>query len=143
MKIKSSEFQDEFTKSVELGRYTERMGRFILALVDNIAYSGIVKHNGTTDTLEELKGFALMDVLNGLWNYHKKDRNSRAIYYAIAIIKNSFRRMGKERLGANATKTLQGTDSYGLYINGDNVRLRKMKAEYVDVDRVKNIIYDD
>lgn len=140
-KISSNNFQEEYYRSVEDGYYTESMGKYILQLVDNVAYSGIVKHNGTTDIIEELKGFALMEVLENLWKYRKKNEKSRAMYYAIAIIKNSLRRMGKERLGKDAIKTLQGTDFFSLYINGNGVRLKKTKATYVDINNIKDGLY--
>ena len=137
-KINSNSFQTEYYLSVEQGYYTEKLGFYILKLVDNVAYSGIIKHNGTNDVVEELKGFALMELLENLWKYHKVDKKSRAMYYAIAILKNSLRRMSKERLGANATKTLQGTDSFTLYYNG---RQRKQKAVYVDIKNIQNDLF--
>lgn len=135
--VKAREFQEEFYKSVELGRWTEKMGSFLLTLTDNIAYSGVIK--AEDHIIKELYSDALMTVLEKLWVYKDSGTKSNAMYYAIAIIKNKFRRLARDRLGANATKTLYGTDSYYLEYDKDIKRNRKKKATYVSIDYIENI----
>lgn len=143
IKIDSLKFQEEFDKSVERGLWTETIGEYILVLVDNIARSGILRHNGTDDAINEIKGFAVMNVLEGLWTYEQSSKKSRAMYYAIAIIKNTYRKFGRECFGANAVKTLQGTDSFTMVFDENIGRYRKAKVDYIDYNSISNYLIED
>lgn len=135
-RVDPKEFQEEFYNSVDADRWSERMGEFILTLTDNIAGSGIIQADD--HIINELKGDVIMTVLEKLWVYKDSGTKSNAMYYAIAIIKNKFRRLARDRLGASATKTLYGTDSFYLEYDEDIKRSRKKKATYVSIDYLEN-----
>lgn len=127
--INNEDFQRQFELSVLQGTWTEEMGRYMLILVDNIAYSGIL--NANKSVIEELKGDLIMSLVEGLWKYEPVGNKSKAIYYAIAIVRNKLRRISKERVGGRATKTLQGTDCFAMKYDANDNRLRRVRAQMI------------
>lgn len=126
--VENDEFLEEIRKTQEKGKYTEKIGKILLNIVDGI---GSRPNFSNYTWLEEMKGDALIIALKAVYSYDIDHPKNNPFGYFSRTIWWSFLTTIKKENQKGKIKTK-------LFDEQDRINLRKDTFKAIDYSEVKD-----